>query len=79
LANRTVAGSAPAPPPSRACAAQPPGLVQHLGLAHDLGMTAHSHLNTAHLLDPASLVEQGKIVADTKTGSPVGARQRTLA
>jgi 4-hydroxy-2-oxovalerate aldolase len=38
--------------------------IQHLGLARDLGMTAHSHLNTAHLLDPAGLVEQCKIVAD---------------
>ena len=38
--------------------------VQHLGLARELGMTAHSHLNTAHLLDPDGLVEQCKIVAD---------------
>ncbi len=38
--------------------------VQHLRLARELGMTPHSHLNTAHLLDPAGLVEQAKIVAD---------------
>lgn len=37
---------------------------QHLGLARELGMTAHTHLNTAHLLEPAALVEQCKIVAD---------------
>lgn len=38
--------------------------VQHLRLARELAMTAHTHLNTAHLLDPAGLVEQAKIVAD---------------
>ena len=38
--------------------------VQHLGLARELGMIAHTHLNTAHLLDPAGLVEQCRIVAD---------------
>jgi 4-hydroxy-2-oxovalerate aldolase len=38
--------------------------IQHLGLARDLGMLAHSHLNTAHLLDPAGLAEQARIVAD---------------
>jgi 4-hydroxy 2-oxovalerate aldolase len=38
--------------------------LQHLRLARDLGMVAHSHLNTAHLLDPPGLLEQGKIVAD---------------
>jgi 4-hydroxy-2-oxovalerate aldolase len=38
--------------------------VQHLRLARELGMTPHSHLNTAHLLDPAGLVEQARIVAD---------------
>ncbi len=37
---------------------------QHLGLARDLGMTAHSHLNTAHLLDAKGFLEQAKIVAD---------------
>ena len=37
--------------------------VQHLGLARELGMTAHSHFNTAHLLEPAGLVEQCKIAA----------------
>jgi 4-hydroxy-2-oxovalerate aldolase len=36
--------------------------IQHLGLARSLGMTAHSHLNTAHLLDPAGLVEQARVV-----------------
>jgi 4-hydroxy-2-oxovalerate aldolase len=38
--------------------------VQHLGLARELGMVAHTHLNTAHLLDVAGLVEQCRIVAD---------------
>lgn len=38
--------------------------VQHLGLARELGMQAHTHLNTAHVLDVAGLVEQSKIVAD---------------
>jgi 4-hydroxy-2-oxovalerate aldolase len=38
--------------------------IQHLGLARNLGMLAHSHLNTAHLLDPAGLAEQARIVAD---------------
>lgn len=38
--------------------------LQHLGLARELGMTAHTHLNTAHLLDPAGLAEQARIVAD---------------
>jgi 4-hydroxy-2-oxovalerate aldolase len=37
--------------------------IQHLRLARELGMTAHSHLNTAHLLDAEGLVEQAKIVA----------------
>jgi 4-hydroxy 2-oxovalerate aldolase len=37
---------------------------QHLGLARELGMIAHTHLNTAHLLDVAGLVEQSRIVAD---------------
>lgn len=37
---------------------------QHLGLARELGMIAHSHLNTAHLLDPAGIAEQSRIVAD---------------
>lgn len=36
--------------------------LQHLRLARELGMTAHSHLNTAHLLDASGLVEQAKIV-----------------
>jgi 4-hydroxy-2-oxovalerate aldolase len=38
--------------------------LQHLALARELGMVAHSHLNTAHLLDPAGLAEQSRIVAD---------------
>jgi 4-hydroxy 2-oxovalerate aldolase len=38
--------------------------IQHLGLARDLGMLAHSHLNTAHLLDAAGIAEQARIVAD---------------
>ncbi len=38
--------------------------VQHHRLARDLGMVAHTHLNTAHLLDAAGLVEQCRIVAD---------------
>lgn len=38
--------------------------LQHLRLARELGMVAHSHLNTAHLLGPLGLLEQGKIVAD---------------
>ena len=38
--------------------------VQHLRLARELGMLAHSHLNTAHLLDVAGLVEQARIVVD---------------
>jgi 4-hydroxy-2-oxovalerate aldolase len=38
--------------------------IQHLRLARELGMVAHSHLNTAHLLDAAGLVEQARIVAD---------------
>jgi 4-hydroxy-2-oxovalerate aldolase len=38
--------------------------IQHLRLARELGMLPHSHLNTAHLLDPDGLVEQAKVVAD---------------
>lgn len=38
--------------------------VQHLRLARELGMIANSHLNTAHLLDVAGLVEQARVVAD---------------
>ena len=33
--------------------------VQHLGLARELGMVAHSHLNTAHLLDAAGTRRAG--------------------
>ncbi len=38
--------------------------IQHLRLARELGMTAHSHLNTAHLLDAERFVEQARIVVD---------------
>lgn len=38
--------------------------IQHLRVARELGMIAHSHLNTAHLLDVAGLVEQARIVVD---------------
>ncbi len=38
--------------------------VQHLGLAHELGMTAHSHLNMAHIATPARIAENARIVAD---------------
>jgi 4-hydroxy-2-oxovalerate aldolase len=37
--------------------------LQHLRLARELGMTAHSHLNTAHLLDAAGMAEAAKVVA----------------
>ncbi|HEY3764462.1 MAG TPA: 4-hydroxy-2-oxovalerate aldolase [Gaiellales bacterium] len=36
---------------------------QHLGLARALGMTAHSHLNTAHLLDAPGMAEAARTVA----------------
>src|SRR3954447_7242995 len=38
--------------------------VPHLGLARALGMTAHTHLNTAHMASTSTLVEQARIVAD---------------
>jgi 4-hydroxy 2-oxovalerate aldolase len=38
--------------------------VQHLELARDLGMEAHSHLNTAHIAQPERIAESGRIVAD---------------
>ncbi len=38
--------------------------LQHLRLARELGMIAHSHLNTAHLLDADDFVEQARIVTD---------------
>jgi 4-hydroxy-2-oxovalerate aldolase len=38
--------------------------LQHLRLARELGMAAHSHLNTAHLLDAQSFVGQARVVAD---------------
>jgi 4-hydroxy-2-oxovalerate aldolase len=37
--------------------------LQHLALARELGMTAHSHLNTAHLLDAAGFAEAARTVA----------------
>jgi 4-hydroxy 2-oxovalerate aldolase len=37
--------------------------LQHLGLARELGMAAHSHLNTAHLLGPEGLAESARTVA----------------
>lgn len=38
--------------------------VQHLGLARELGMAAHSHLNMAHIASPERIVESGRIVVD---------------
>ena len=38
--------------------------LEHLGLARELGMVAHSHLNTAHLLDGPGLAEAARVVAD---------------
>jgi 4-hydroxy 2-oxovalerate aldolase len=38
--------------------------IQHLGLARELGMTAHSHLNMAHIATPARIAESARIVAD---------------
>lgn len=38
--------------------------LQHLGLARELGMTAHSHLNTAHLLDAPGMAKAARLVAD---------------
>jgi hypothetical protein len=38
--------------------------VQHLGLARELGMVAHTHLNTAHLLDASGMAEAARVVAD---------------
>jgi len=38
--------------------------LQHLRLARDLGMTAHTHLNTAHLLGPSGLAEAARVVAE---------------
>ena len=37
--------------------------LQHLGLARELGMVAHSHLNTAHLLDAPGLAKAARVVA----------------
>lgn len=38
--------------------------IQHIGLARELGMAAHSHLNMAHIASPAGIAANGKIVAD---------------
>jgi 4-hydroxy-2-oxovalerate aldolase len=38
--------------------------VQHIGLARDLGMNAHSHLNMAHIAPPKTIAENACIVAD---------------
>jgi 4-hydroxy-2-oxovalerate aldolase len=38
--------------------------VQHIGLARDLGMNAHSHLNMAHIAPPKTIAMNARIVAD---------------
>jgi 4-hydroxy-2-oxovalerate aldolase len=38
--------------------------VQHIGLARELGMLAHSHLNMAHIAPPERIAENARIVAD---------------
>jgi len=38
--------------------------VQHIGLARELGMAAHSHLNMAHIAKPSTIAENARIVAD---------------
>ncbi|MGH3075988.1 MAG: 4-hydroxy-2-oxovalerate aldolase [Gaiellales bacterium] len=38
--------------------------IQHLGLARELGMNAHTHLNMAHIGGPTRIAENGRIVAD---------------
>lgn len=38
--------------------------LQHIGLARELGLVTHSHLNMAHLLDPAGMAKQARLVAD---------------
>jgi 4-hydroxy-2-oxovalerate aldolase len=38
--------------------------VQHIGLARELGMAAHSHLNMAHIATPGRIAENARIVAD---------------
>ncbi len=38
--------------------------VQHIGLARELGMAAHSHLNMAHIAQPSTIAENARIVAD---------------
>ena len=48
---------------SRGCrpsAPRPTSACSTCGLARELGMTAHTHLNTAHLLDPDGLAEAGE-------------------
>jgi 4-hydroxy-2-oxovalerate aldolase len=39
--------------------------IQHIGLARELGMRAHSHLNMAHIAAPQVIAENGRIVADS--------------
>lgn len=38
--------------------------VQHIGLARELGMGAHSHLNMAHIATPEVICENARIVVD---------------
>jgi 4-hydroxy-2-oxovalerate aldolase len=38
--------------------------VQHIGLARELGMKAHSHLNMAHIAPPERIAENARVVAD---------------
>jgi 4-hydroxy 2-oxovalerate aldolase len=38
--------------------------IQHIGLARELGMVAHSHLNMAHIGTPETFAESARIVAD---------------
>ncbi|MBS1882871.1 MAG: 4-hydroxy-2-oxovalerate aldolase [Actinobacteria bacterium] len=38
--------------------------VQHIGLARELGMAAHSHLNMAHIATPERIAENARIVVD---------------
>ncbi len=38
--------------------------VQHIGLARELGMLAHSHLNMAHIAPPERIAQNGRIAAD---------------
>lgn len=38
--------------------------VQHIGLARELGMRAHSHLNMAHIAPPERIAQNARIAAD---------------